>query len=209
MIRKQSGFLSGTPYIISLSFLRNIPSTLLAPIFPLFINTLVSKEAYVGYIFTISSFIFLISNFLVARLLQKIDKILLLKISSFVSAVSYFLLTIISNIYQFVLLEIFRLIALSAGFIILMLFIREYSSRRTINRNEGLYFTTANIAWMIGPLIGGIIAQQYNFKTLFIISALFPLIIFFMISLKPVKHKSVEITNDSTWVGIKAFFKAK
>src|SRR3989344_1912806 len=175
MIRKNRLPLSGSTYIVLLAFLRNAPATLIAPILPLFIKNLVKEEAYVGYIFTITSLMLLISNFVVIKLLQKINKLNLFRISALISGISYLVLSVITNLYQFLILEIFRVLALVSGFMIVMLYIREYSSRKTIGKNEGLYYTTANLAWMIGPLILSSILLFAPFKIMFTIMGVFML----------------------------------
>ena len=209
MIRKNRLPLSGSTYIVLLAFLRNAPATLIAPILPLFIKNLVKEEAYVGYIFTITSLMLLISNFVVIKLLQKINKLNLFRISALISGISYLVLSVITNLYQFLILEIFRVLALVSGFMIVMLYIREYSSRKTIGKNEGLYYTTANLAWMIGPLIGGLIAEAYQFKTSFILAAVFPLIIFILLFIKPLKKDHTTVQTNTSFQNIKLFFKDK
>ena len=210
MIRKIRLPLSGQSYLVIMAFLRNAPATLIAPILPLFIKSLVSNEAYVGYIYAITSIMFLFSNFLVTRLLHKIEKITLFKLATLVSGISYLALAVISNIYHYLIIEIFRVVALTSGFMIIMLYIREYSSKKTIAKNEGLYYTSANLVWMIGPLLGGLIAEAFHFKTLFTLASIFPFIVLILLIIKPLKDGKININNNKTTIeNIKDFFRDK
>ena len=71
------------------------------------------------------------------------------------------------------------------------LFIREYSSINSIGRTEGQYFTILNIGFLIGPLLGGLLASASSYNTVFIISAILKVILALILFMEPLKEREI------------------
>ena len=67
--------------IFSIAFFYILASALLSPIYPLFVKNIVGKEAYVGFVISFIGLAWLITTFIADRLIYKIGKTYLLKIS--------------------------------------------------------------------------------------------------------------------------------
>ncbi len=203
--------LTGMPYLSFLVFINTIGNTMLIPIFPIYIKNLIgggnNSVSAVGYIFTIIAVLFFIYNFVVKKLLNiGMKKITLLKIGFIGTGVTLLILTVISNIKQFLILELFRGFFLVATILTMSLFVREYTSIKSIGKTEGQYFTILNIAFLIGPLIGGLLAAAYGFNALFTIVAIIKFIICLIIARVPLQEAEVKHTLNPKFLD---YFKNK
>ena len=110
------------------------------------------------------------------------------------------------NIQKFIALEIFRIFLLTASSITIGLFVREFASRKTIGESEGVYFATYNFGWVLGPLLGGLLASAYSFNTVFIISAIPQFLIGSLLLFVPLKEKIVIPKHEFKFLD---YFKSK
>ncbi len=196
--------------MILLSFLISLSIAFISPIFPLYIKSLVHKDAQVGYVISIVAVIFLIANFVVVKYLDLYKKKTLLIIGLVGSAVTIILMGFISELKYFLILEIFRSFFLVSIYITTALLIKENTTTKNIGRIQGIHFTFSNIAFLIGPFIGGLLADKYSISNILIISSLFSLIAFILILIRPVKEDHFHVNNHNhTFKNIKNYFKDK
>lgn len=191
-IKKLAVPLRGMPYVTFLVLISTMASTMLIPIFPLYLKNFVKDDALVGYVFTIVAFLFLFYTFIFRLLLKRFKKITLLKIGYAGTAITLLVFTILTNIKQFIILEFFRAFFLVATGITLGLFIREYATLKSIGQSEGRYFTVLNVGFLLGPLFGGLLASAYSFNTVFIIVAIQKIVILLLLIIEPLKESSID-----------------
>lgn len=198
--------LRGMSYITFIVLIATIASTMLIPIFPLFIKNFVKDDVIVGYIFTFVAFLFLLYTFVLRRLLKKVKKITLLRIGYLGTAATMLVFTVLTSIKQFIILELFRAFFLVATSITMGLFIREYATLKSIGKTEGQYFTVLNVGYLLGPLLGGLLASAYSFNTVFIIAAIPQILIAVLLLLNPLKESAVKHVKE---LNISSYIKNK
>src|SRR3989344_4416662 len=178
--------------IFSIAFFYILASALLSPIYPLFVKNIVGKEAYVGFVISFIGLAWLITTFIADRLIYKIGKTYLLKISLLGMGVSFLALMYVNTIYTLLIIEFFRTLFSAAALLISSLMVRDSTTKNNIGKTEGIFFVVSNFSWLIGPFVGGIIAQAYGFKAMFFISGLFCFVSFFLSSNKSIKFKIIK-----------------
>lgn len=198
--------LKGMSYLSLIVLMNTISLTLIIPIIPIYIKNFVSSNAVTGYVSALLSLLAVLYIFLMIKLLKKIKKSSLLKIGLLGSSVTAVLLAFMTNIQQFIALEIFRIFLLTASSITIGLFVREFASRKTIGESEGVYFATYNFGWVLGPLLGGLLASAYSFNTVFIISAIPQFLIGSLLLFVPLKEKIVIPKHEFKFLD---YFKSK
>ena len=202
--------IKGAYFLILLSFLVSLSLSFISPIFPLYIKSLVKNETNVGYIVSITAVLFLLSNFVVSKYLEIYKKKHLLIMGLIGSLVSVILLSFITSLKYFLILEIFRAFFLICVYITLALYVKDYSTSDNIGSIQGIHFAFANIAWLIGPLVGGLLAEKYSIATMFIISAVFLLSALILLLINPLKEEYIQITHfHDTFNDIKSYFRNK
>ena len=196
----------GISYLTTIVLINSIFTTLIFPIFPLYIKSFGLSDVGVGFITTFIAILLLIYTLLMSKILSKIKKLTLLRFGFLGSAVTLFLFTLLTNIYQFLFLQLFRAFFIASMFITFGLFVREYSTRKSIGKSEGIYYTVANIGFLIGPLVGGLLAAAYSFNLIFNIVAVVQLLIVILLFTYPLKEKP---TNNKHEFKIIEYFKNK
>ncbi len=203
--------LKGAYFLVLLSFMVSLSISFLAPVFPLYIKTLVPKEAYVGYVSAAIAVLLLIGNFIANNFLEAHKKLRLMRLGLFGCTITIALLSIINQLHYFLILQVFRTFFLVSVFITLALFIREYASTKNLGKLEGMHFTVSNIAWLIGPIFGALLAEKYSIQTIFLISTIFPFIALVLINSYPLREEEIKIRKNKNNIikNIKDYFKDK
>ncbi|MEK7524226.1 MAG: MFS transporter [Patescibacteria group bacterium] len=172
--------------IFEISFFRNLAAASLTAILPLYFKQFVHSDAAVGMIFFIGYLASFTSNIYSAHIIQHLKKrkSLLLALIIFTALFGIFAMAkhtavvlLGFAVYQFIL----SLFVLDVS-----LYIKHYSNFRQLAQNEGKLGSFSNIGWVVGPLLGSLIADAYGFEAVFIFSAavaLIALITFFFIRL--------------------------
>ncbi|MBS3168083.1 MFS transporter [Candidatus Woesearchaeota archaeon] len=199
--------LKGMPYLTTIVLINTIATSMLIPIFPLYIKNFVSNDATVGYVFSLMAVLMIVYTLIIRKILTKVKRLNLIRIGFLGSAISILIYTIISSIFEFLALQFFRIFFVIAIYISIGLFVREYAKRKEIGQSEGMYFTTLNLGFLIGPLIGGLIASTYSFKPIFIIISSVQFLITLMLLIIPLKDTSTN--NEKNKLQILDFFKNK
>ncbi len=209
-IHKERFPLTGAVFFSVFALIFALSHALISPIFPLFVKDFVGKDAYVGYLMSFFAFLFLIANILMGKLLERVEKKKIMIFSILLLAASYFMYSRTTSLKMFIGIETLRTFALAGYVICLGLFIRESTTKKKIGKTEGLYFTFLNFAWLLGPLIGGLLAKSSGFKAVFYLSFLIAMLGFFVM----IPYKSDNKENHNNQSGqlldnIKLFVKNK
>ncbi|MBI2148634.1 MFS transporter [Candidatus Woesearchaeota archaeon] len=198
--------LKGVNYLIFIVLVNSIASSMLVPIFPLYIKNFVSNNAVVGYISVFIAALLILYTLLTMKLLPRIKKMTLIKVGFLGLAITQIIFTVLVNIEQFLILEIVRALFLVATYLTMGLFVREYTSTKAMGRAEGQYFTIANLGFLLGPLLGGLLANAYSFNVVFIVSAIPQILIAALLFLIPLKESETQHKHK---LGILDYFKNK
>lgn len=199
----------GAGFIVLISFIYSLSGTISIPVFSLYIKSLVGEPAYVGYFMSLIYFMILMYILLSTYFLRNFNKITILRFSMLGSGIGFLLLTIVNNAFQLLILEIFRALFIALNFVVTGMLIRDGSKKSTISKNEGFYFAIINMSFFIGPIIGGLLADAYSIKIVFLISAIFPLLVFLLLLTKKRKEEKTEASEVKIFDNIKEYFKNK
>jgi len=178
----------GVYYLITIVLINAIATSMLTPIFPIYMKNFVSSNALVGYLSGLIAALLIFYSFLTTKLFLKFKKLTLIKIGFLGLAITQLVFTVIINLSQFVVLEVVRTFFLVATYLAMGLFVREYATVGSMGKSEGQYFTIANLGWLLGPLFGGLLATAYSFNAVFIISAIPQIVIALMLFFIPLKE---------------------
>jgi MFS family permease len=88
--------------------------------------------------------------------------------------------------------------------------IRDKSKQTTLSRNEGVMYTLMNIAWVIGPLISGLLSELLGISFIFIISAVFMALALISFKVSGIKDRNLKKKVDKHMIrNFKEFFSNK
>jgi len=171
---------------------------------------LTGKDAYVGLLVALSSVEWIIFTIMSSLLLKHYKKIELTTISVAGIALSFALLPFVKRVWSFVIVETFKTFFAAASTVTLGLFIRDIASKRNLGKIEGFYFTLMNIAYLIGPLFGGLIAKAYHFSMTFVLAAIISTITLIILLVgKPKEKTYIEEKHEKIITDIKDYFANK
>ncbi|PIZ76270.1 hypothetical protein COY05_01770 [Candidatus Peregrinibacteria bacterium CG_4_10_14_0_2_um_filter_38_24] len=154
-----------------LAMLIGFSASLIIPIFPNFVKSVVHTDSAVSFFFSAMALMTLIAALCSTIVFRKFQRTLILKLSFISLAVIYFMLIFVVRITELSILttikswfELFAIITLS-------LFVRDFASIKDFGEEEGRYFKFQNIGYLIGPLVGGFLASQFGYEIVFILAA--------------------------------------
>jgi MFS family permease len=172
--------------IFEINFFRNLAAATLTVILPLFFRQFVNSDAAVGAIFFAGYLAAFFSNLYASRIIEHFKKRKSLILALAALTILFASFTLINHtavvlvffaLYQFIL---------SLFVLDISLYLKHYSNFKELAENEGKLGSFGNIGWLIGPLFGSLLADQFGFETVFFFSAavsLIALITFFFIRL--------------------------
>lgn len=212
LIKKDRGLIYLTPIakISLVGLIVSLSSSLIDTVWALHLDSFLHSPVAVGLLSTIFTTIAFISYFVIIPIIERGDKAKIFSISLFVFAISYFLFSYIQNIYLFILIAIVITITSTFRVTSYGLMIRDHSLKKGLARNEGLIYTSLNIAWVIGPLIAGFILSKFGVSKVFLIAlaiVICGLILFISFHLRGNKGK--KKIDDNLLENFKEFFKDK
>ncbi len=188
--------LKGMSYLTFIVLIYIISATMIIPIIPIYIKSFGLSNAAVGYITSLIAILLLVYTLLMRKIIKKVRKLNLIRIGFLGSSITILLLTILTDIKQFLLLELFRTFFLVSIYITIGLFVREYTTLKQIGKTEGVYFSVYNIGYLLGPLFGGLLASAYSFGTVFMIVAVPQFLISLLLFMIPLKEKQIQYKHE-------------
>lgn len=172
LILTKMGKLAIITLIASFSF------ALVDAIWAIYMDSFFHSIVLVGFFSSLLALASFLSFFLIIPLAEKINKSKLYALSLLLFAITYILFAINTKFYFFIVLAFVIVFVGSIRITSFGIIIKNKSQKKLLSRNEGLIYTFANISWLIGPLIAGLIAERYNVNFVFILAAIFIFIAF-------------------------------
>ena len=190
-----------------LSMLFAFATAVLAPMVPLYLQEIVTSESAIGFVFASIALLSLLFELIVAPMLERYDPLSLLKIGFVGLGVSFFVFPFIYTLTAFYLLELFRIFFFVVVMISLGLFIHASAPKGHVGDEEGAHYSFVNFAWLIGPLIGGFVAESYGVRSVFYVSGILCLLPACILSLRKRPKFRIPQQKDFTWVEtVRSFF---
>ena len=186
------GKLSIVGLVVSLS------AAYLGTVWAVYLDSFLNSIVLVGFLSSALTVISFLSFFFFIPLIEKSDKGKIFSYSLLLFIISYILFAINRNFYLFLALAVFITILYTLRVTSFGIIVRDKSENRKVSRNQGVIYTSMNIAWVIGPLVAGFVASSFGIKWVFILCALFiffGLVIFRVSGVKDLKGKKKADKN--------------
>jgi len=192
--------------IIRIQFLTAFSWAVISVVFPLLLKKEFGSDRVVSLIFTsfygVSLITFLVCVPLVKKMHQRRSFDITLLLMPFIAlllgfatnkwelVVIYVIFTFLSNIYSFNL----------------NLYFPRLQRKEKIMESAGRLGAIYNAAWVVGPLLGGLLADHFGVQPVFFASALFAIFAFLQLPINgmPRAYLGEGLTNP--WNGIKKYF---
>ncbi|OGI64131.1 hypothetical protein A2914_00290 [Candidatus Nomurabacteria bacterium RIFCSPLOWO2_01_FULL_41_21] len=193
-------YLAGFLFSIPVALTSYINSSLLEQ----FINPL-----FVSAIYIISSLLTIFGLFKMPKILTRHGNKFTIILFSFISALSFVLMALGGKSYIVVSMFVVNFIANNFIFASLDIFLEDLTGKSRVGRLRGLYLTIINSAWVIAQLISGSIIAKSSFSGIYLLSALFTLLVPLVIWLALKNFQDPEYKKVSVWKTVKFFVKNK
>ncbi len=190
-----------TIILLLVVFIDLIGFGLVIPILPLLIQSVGGGTVLVGAIISIFSLFQFLFSPILGRLSDKYGRKPILIISSFLNSMSYFLIFFSQQIWIILLARILAGIG-SANISVAQAYIADSSSAHERTKKLGLIGAAFGLGFIVGPLLGGIVASKFSIQAAFLIPAALSFIntiLIFLIlpesNLSLQKHIKIELFN--------------
>jgi len=142
--------------------------------------------------------------------IEKRNKSSLYSLSLALYAIIYLIFAINNNLYIFAALAILTTILSTLKITSFGIIIRDKSRETELARNEGVMYTLMNVAWVIGPLLAGILSELLGISFVFVISAIFMILALISFKLSRIKDPNLRKKIDrNIFRNFKEFFRNK
>jgi MFS family permease len=198
LIRKQNGLMISTMGKLGIiAFIASISFALIDTIWAVYINSFVNSASLVGFIASILTLISFLSYFLFIPFIEKSNKAKIYSYSLLSFAIAYILFAINKQFYFFIIISAILTIIQTFRITSFGIIIKDKSKRKELSRNEGIMYTFANTAWVLGPLIAGLISEKYGIPMVFLLASIFILIAFFLFKVVKLKDNRIKKRTDN------------
>lgn len=175
-----------------LGLLVSFTYALINTVWAIYMQGFIPSSAMIGLFSAFLTLIAFISYFLFIPLIEKSDKSRLYQLTLLLIAITFLLFSINRRFYFFILLAFVITVLQTLMVTSFGIMIKDKSKMKELSRNEGLRFTFANIAWVIGPLIAGVLSEKYGVNIIFSLSALFMMISFLLFRMFRINDHNVK-----------------
>ena len=179
-------------------------------IWAVYLESFFHNASSVGLWTSIFTVLGIFSYLLFIPLVERKRKTTLFFISVLFFAISYLIFSIFSSVYLVIILGALLSIMGSLRITTFGILVRDKSSDKEVSKNEGLIYTLLNLAWLVGPLVAGFIANKYGFDNVFFLGFLFVLIsVLFFRNFKIKDSRRTKKVSSNVFKTIFGFFSKK
>ncbi len=192
LVRKNQGniILTRIARLAIVGFLTSFAAAFVDTIWAVYMEKFLGNMAWVGFFSAFLTIIAFFGFFFFVPFIEKRNKSQLYSLSLALYAIIYLAIAINRNPYIFAVLAIITTILTTLKISSFGIIIRDKSRETELARNEGVIYTLMNVAWVIGPLLAGILSEFLGVSFVFIIS-----MIFMILALISFKVSGVQDSN--------------
>jgi len=158
-------------------------------IWAIYLDSFLHNEAYVGLLSSLFTIVAIVSYFFIIPLVEKTSKSKLYIFALIAYVTSYLLFALLPNLYAMIILGIIVSFVASLKITCFGIMVRDKTKDKDVVKNEGIVYTSLNIAWLLGPLVAGFLAEKYGLGSVFLIASFLVVISLFL-------FKSFKITDN-------------
>ena len=151
-------------------FLRHLGATATWIILPLFFETLGASKTWIGLLWSIN-FVF---QFIAMRFVEKLPEKLVFLIGQGLSVLVFVGYTLANNYLQVIPLQI--LLGFSWAFLYVGSLLMVLHSGEEKGTASGVFFAAINLSGAVGPLLGGLISQLFDYRAVMLFAAAITLV---------------------------------
>lgn len=208
--KKEVTTLTGIGKLCVISFISAIAFSFITTIFAVYMDSFFHSTVTVGLVSAFFTFVAIISYFVFIPLIEKGNKEKIYITSLLIFIVSYILFAVNTSKIFLILIGMLFFIAGTFRITSFGIIIRDKSPTTKLSRNEGLVYTFANTAWIIGPLLAGIISAKYGMRSIFFIGAVILALVALIFKGSNIKdHKTKKKIDTNIYRNFIDFFKDK
>lgn len=154
-----------------ISLFTSFSLALVGTVWAIYLDSFLHNASYVGFLTTLLAIIAFASYIFMVPFIEKHTKSRIFVLSLVLYTISYFLFALISTVYSVIILGLIIAIISTLRVTSFGILLRDKSKDSDVSKNVGLIYTFFNLAWLLGPLIAGFIAERYGIATVFIYAA--------------------------------------
>ncbi len=194
LVRKNQGnlILTRIARLAIIGFLTSFAGAFIDTIWAVYMQDFLGNMAWVGFFSAFLTIIAFFSFFFFIPFIEKKDKSKLYSLSLFLFFLAYLLVAINKNAYIFAILAVIITILTSLRINSFGIIVRDESCKKELVRNEGVMYTLMNVAWVIGPLLSGLLSEFLGISFIFTISAIFILLAFISFRVSRIKDMNLK-----------------
>lgn len=180
-----------------------IATCLTSPVLPNFLKTVLHSDSNVSFFFSFMAIITLLGGLSSGFIFRKIERTTVMKLGLAILAFSTLSLILVTTFFSIAILMSMKIFMELLLQIVLALFIRDFAKKNNLGKEESQRFRFQNIGALVGLLLGGFLASQLNYETVFVgesLISLFALAYF---------HKKHVIDNHPAIINNKKIEKAE
>ena len=156
--------------------------SLLLPIFPNFVESIINSESFVGYFYSAMAIAMAIAGLASSFFYRRFSKMTILYLALLGGSLLTMFFVFVNGPYLLFFLEFLRIFILLYVLMTLALMVHDFAKKNALGRTEGFYFLFNNIGWLFGPIIGGTIARYAGNEPVFVLSGFCLLITLFYLT---------------------------
>ena len=192
--------------ILALNFLTALGLAVITPFLALYFESFVSIQM-VGLILAGSYGVSILANIFGAKIIEQIHEQRSLTLALAGTTLTVFLIGFVGHVAAIVSFFTLYTFLLTIVWFNVDLYVKHYSDATNLSGNEGKAGVFGNLGWLIGPMLGGLVAARYGLPSVFIFSALFTLVaLILFVEARPHDRELAPPKHDRFRHALKEYF---
>jgi len=212
LFRKQRGIFvfTGIAKLAIVGFIISIAAAFISTIWSVYLQSFLGSASLVGYFSAGMTIVSFFSYFVLIPFIEKSNKAKLYYYVLLFSSIIYLGFAFITHLYFLIILAFIIVVLTTIRISVWGIIIKDKSAEDKLSRNEGLMYTFFNIAFLVGPLVAGLIAANYGNPFVFILASGFIFISFLVFGFFRIRDAHIEKKVDGNlFKNFKEFFSDK
>lgn len=140
-------------------FVRHVGASAVWLVFPIYLSELGISKFWIGVIYFMNSFL----QFVIMQRIERFNPNLLLSTGTIFSGFAFLLYALATHVYEFLAIQLLIAIGWSAMYVGSLRLVLEGNVEK--NSSAGFLNSTIYLSTIIGSLLGGIIAENFGYKS--------------------------------------------
>ncbi|MBN3037682.1 MAG: MFS transporter, partial [Candidatus Diapherotrites archaeon] len=157
--------------LASSGFFDDLSAAVIDVVWALMLFEYLKNEAAVGALQAIFNFIAVVLTIGVIPYVESHYKLGLYRIVLAAAVFIYFIYGLQPHFLLFLFATILLMAANAIGFEVYAVLVRRNTSASRLNSSMGIVYTSSNLAYLVGPLIGGFLLQNHGMMNVFFFAA--------------------------------------